>query len=195
MVPFWHQKSTTFHPNIDPKRHQKNDRVWDRFFWPSWLQFGSQLGTMLAPFSPKVGRCCGMLPSSVLRCLFSKFFAVLTHLRTILARFRRLWTPSGRVVGPIFANLPSWRPLGALGRKKGPGWNEIFLPGPAECAKRSAAQRGRRARWFDPGLLVFPDSSKAKFLTSISGFPLPNPLQEAAHSAGPTQSLCRQKTT
>ena len=24
----------------------------------------------------------------------------------------------------------------------GPGYNEIFLPGPAECAKRSAAQPG-----------------------------------------------------
>ena len=66
----------------------------------------------------------------------------------------------------------------------------IYGDGPAECAERSAAQRGRRAEPLNPGLLVLPDSSKAKFLISISGFglpnPLPNPLPEAAHSAGPT---------
>ena len=48
----------------------------------------------------------------------------------------------------------------------------------------------------DHSIQVFfnlPDPSKAKFLISISGFglpnPLPNPLPEAAHSAGPTQHL------
>ena len=131
-------ESTKFRPNIDPKRHQKNDRVWDRFFWPSWLHFGNQLGTMLAPFSPKVGRCCGVLPSSLLRCLFYPTFS----------RFVPAFTPSwldfgasgphlGGLLAPFLLFLvPSWRPLGALGRKNGPGYNEIFLPGPAECAKR-----------------------------------------------------------
>ena len=96
-------KSNIIHPKIGCKRHQENDRVWDRFVWPSWLHFRSQLGTMLAPFSPKVGRCCGVLPSSLLRCIFYPTFSrFCPRLYTILARFWRLWTPSGRVVGLIF---------------------------------------------------------------------------------------------
>ena len=80
----------------------------------------------------------------------------------------------------------------AKGPPKTPLWpsrisHVVVFPGPAECAKRSAAQRGRRAEFLNPVLLILPDPFKAKFLTSISGFPLPNPLPEAAHSAGPTQ--------
>ena len=110
---FWHQKSNKFRPNIDPKTHQKNDRVWDRFFWPSWLHLGSQVGARLAPFSPKVGRCCGVLPSSLFRCFFYPTFSWFwPRLCTNLARFWRLWTPSGRVAGPIFVFV--WCQVGAI---------------------------------------------------------------------------------
>ena len=84
------------------------------------------------------------------------------------------------------------RPMTAKGPPKTPLWpsrisHVVVFPGPAECAKRSAAQRGRRAEFLNPVLLILPDPFKAKFLTSISGFPLPTPLPEAAHSAGPPQ--------
>ena len=43
-----------------------------------------------------------------------------------------------------------------------------LIPGPAECAKRSAALRGRRAESFDPGLFVLPSPSPwTKFLTQM----------------------------
>ena len=154
MIPFWCQLGFILAPKINqipPKQRSQETskiyRVWDRFFLASWLHFGNQIGAMLAPFSPKVGRCCGVLPSSLLRWLFILFF----H------GFDPVFAPSWLDVGAsgphlgglltpcLLFLLPSWRPLGALGRKNGPRCNEIFLPGPAECAKRSAAQRGRRA--------------------------------------------------
>ena len=57
---------------------------------------------------------------------------------------------------------------------------------------REAIRRPTGDGVLDGWIQVFfnlPDPSKAKFLTSISGFglpnPLPNPLPEAAHSARP----------
>ena len=153
---------------------------------------GSILGTKLGPcwhnFRLKWGDAVGCYP---LLCFVASFILLFHGFDPVFAPSWLDGGASGPHLGGLLAPLllflvPSWRPLGALGRKNGPGCNEIFLPGPAECAKRSAAQRGRRARFLSPGLLVLPDPSKAKFLTSISSFPLPNPLPEAAHSARPT---------
>ena len=143
---------------------------------------------MLAPFSPKVGRCCGVLPSSLLRCLFYPTFSrSCPRLYTILARFWRFWTPSGRVVGPIFAFF--WCQVGAL-------LGHLDARMVLDIMKYSCLAR-RNARSDPPpngdGVLNHSTES-ANLLGSIFQGqvpfrslpnPLPNPLLEAAHSAWP----------
>ena len=103
---------------------------------------GSILGAKLGPcwhhFRLKWGGAVGCYP---LLCCVASFILLF---RGFVPAFAPSWLDfgaSGPHLGGLLAPfllflVPSWRPLGALGRKNGPGYNEIFLPGPAECAKR-----------------------------------------------------------
>ena len=138
MVPCWHQKSTKFRPNIDPKRHQKNDRVWDRFFGHLGSILEAKLGPCWHHFRLKWGGAVGCYP---LLCCVASFILLFRGFDPVFAPSGLDFGASGPHLGGFLAPfllffVPSWRPLGALGRKNGPGYNEIFLPGPAECAKR-----------------------------------------------------------
>ena len=138
MAPFWNPKYNRIHLKIDPKRHQKNDRFWDRCFGHLGSILGIKLGPCWHHFRLKWGGAVGCYP---LLCCVASFILLFLGL---VPAFTPSWLDfgaSGPHLGGLLAPfllflVPSWRPLGALGRKNGPGYNEIFLPGPAECAKR-----------------------------------------------------------
>ena len=44
-APFWHPKSTKINLKIDPKRHQKNDRCFDRFLMDLGAKMGGKIET------------------------------------------------------------------------------------------------------------------------------------------------------
>ena len=131
-------KNPTNSPQTSIPRDIKKWSSLGSIFLAILAPFGSQVGARLAPFSPKVGRCCGVLPSSLFRCFFYPTFSWFwSRLCTNFAWFWRLWTPSGGLLALFLLFLVlSCRHFGTIGHKKGPGWNQIFWYGPAECAKR-----------------------------------------------------------
>ena len=119
--------------------------------------------------------------------LLSYCFAVLTpslhHLGSILAPLDPIW--AGCWPHFCFFWCQVGAPLGHLDARK------VLDEMKYSCLARRNARSdpppngdGVLDRWIQV-FLSLPDPSKAKFLISISGFPLPNPLPEAAHSARP----------
>ena len=147
-MPTWLHFGTKNPPNSTQTSIPRDIKKMIEFGIDFFGHLGSILGTNLAPcwhhFRLKWGGAVGCYP--LLCCVASFILLFLGH----VPAFTPSWLDfgaSGPHLGGLLAPfllflVPSWRPLGALGRKNGPGYNEIFLPGPAECAKRSAAQLG-----------------------------------------------------
>ena len=84
-------------------------------FYRFLIDFGAQLGAMLATFSAKMKRACGKLSLFLLRCFFEPiFFEMLTHFGSILLHFGAKLAPFWLHFAAIL--VPSWRYLGPLGR-------------------------------------------------------------------------------
>ena len=104
---FWCQHAFMFLPKIQWKCIKiatwKASFFWlifASFFYRFWLDFGSQLGAMLATFSLKMGGPCGMLPSFWLGlCYFSIWGPSWPPLGAIWPRFWRVWGSILQVFG------------------------------------------------------------------------------------------------
>ena len=135
MAPFWLQKSSKILPKIDPKRHQFFDRFLHGFFYRFLIDFGGQLGAMLATFSLKKSAAVTNTRGFFVALLFFLHFFARprgvphptarwgTHpwpsfwevLAPCWHHFDAMLGPFAAIARPIFASsfLPSWLHLGS----------------------------------------------------------------------------------
>ena len=100
-MPTWLHFASKIHQNCVKNRSREASKkqfifvsVFNRFV----IDFGTQLGAMLATFSARMKRCCGSPPLFLLRCFFEPiFFEILTHLGFHVAPF---WCQVGSMLAP-----------------------------------------------------------------------------------------------
>ena len=157
MAPFSLQKSTKIRSKFDFERHH----VFDRFLHRFLIDFRS---IWEANLDPKASPWKGvMLPISAQRCAWQPERAQTTKIDP-------KWRPPTPKILPKWSpkTLPPEIPTSHLGEICGvdfldPPTNKLYIitanrlslfTGPAECAKRSAAHRGRRAEPLTRGLRI-----------------------------------------
>ena len=133
------------HQNPLKNRFQDATIFWSIFasnFYRFLIDFGTQLGAMLATFSAQKGGRCESPPSFLLRYFFeSIFFEILTHFGSILLHFGAKLAPFWLHVAAIL--VPSWRYLGPLGRTS---WHWMGWWGYAEFRFTDRPRRVREAK-------------------------------------------------
>ena len=119
---FWCQLGSILPPQIhqNPPKNRfqeasKKRSIFASIFYRFLIDFGAQLGAMLAAFSAQKGGRCEAPPCFLLRCFFEWiFFEILTHVGSILLHFGAKLAPFGLHFAAIL--VLSWLYLGPLGR-------------------------------------------------------------------------------
>ena len=122
LIPFWSQLGFILKAKIHkissinrPQEASKKRSIFASIFNRFLIDFGGELGAMLAAFSAQQGGGCEKLASFLLRCFFEPiFFEMLTHFGSILLHFGAKLAPFWLHVAAIL--VLSWRYLGPLGR-------------------------------------------------------------------------------